>query len=64
MKIKTNKAAKKRFRVASSGRIKRKQAYLRHNMRRRSPAAKRKLGKKTMVSSADMPLIVRLLPNG
>ena len=63
MKMKTHRGAAKRFRVTGSGKVKRKRAYLRHNMRKRSQDAKRVLRKKTHVTVEDMGLVKRLLPN-
>lgn len=64
MKVKSNKAASKRFRINSSGKIKRKKAFLRHNMRKRSPGVKRQLRKKGLIAPADVLSINKLLPNG
>jgi len=63
-KMKTNRGAAKRFKISSSGRVKRKCAYLRHGMRRRTAGAKRVLRKKTEVSKSDLASVDRLLPNG
>ncbi len=64
VKMKTNRGAAKRFKVKSSGKIKRKRAYLRHGMRKKAPKVKRRLGEKTLVSSADIKSVKALLPNG
>ena len=63
MKMKTHRGAAKRFRVTGSGKVKRKRAYLRHNMRKRSQDVKRALRKKTHVTVEDLKLVERLLPN-
>jgi len=63
MKMKTHRGAAKRFRVTGSGKVKRKRAYLRHGMRKRSQDVKRTLRKKTYVTVEDMGLVERLLPN-
>ena len=63
MKMKTHRGAAKRFRMTGGGKVKRKRAYLRHNMRKRSQDAKRVLRKKTHVTVEDMGLVKRLLPN-
>ncbi|MDP7629591.1 MAG: 50S ribosomal protein L35 [SAR324 cluster bacterium] len=49
--------------MTGSGKVKRKQAYLRHNMRKRSQDVKRALRKKTHVTVEDLKLVERLLPN-
>ena len=63
-KIKTNRAAAKRFRVRSGGSIKRKKAFMRHGMRKRTANVKRKLRQMGRIAEADVGLITRLLPNG
>ena len=63
-KVKTNRAAAKRFKIRGSGKIKRKRAYLRHNLGKRDADTKRVLRKKTEVSKADEALVMRMLPNG
>jgi large subunit ribosomal protein L35 len=37
-KMKTNSSAKKRFKLTATGRVKRKQAYLRHNLGAKEPS--------------------------
>ena len=63
MKTKTHRGAAKRFKKTGSGNFKRKRAYLRHGMRKRSQDAKRVLRKKTQVSKSDTPAINLMLPN-
>ena len=63
MKTKTHRGAAKRFKKTGSGKFKRKRAYLRHGMRKRSQDAKRVLRKKTQVSGSDKPAINLMLPN-
>ena len=63
MKMKTHRGAAKRFRVTGSGKVKRKQAYLRHNMRKRSQDVTPALRKKPHVTVEDLKLVERLLPN-
>lgn len=64
IKIKTNRAGAKRFKINGNGKIKRKRAYLRHNLRKRNADTKRMLRKKTFVAKADEIIVKRLLPNG
>lgn len=64
VKIKTNRGASKRFKIKSNGKVKRKKAYLKHNLRRRSNDAKRNLRQKGLVDESDIKSIYRLLPNG
>ena len=63
-KMKTKRAADKRFSLTANGKIKRKKAGLRHFMRRKSVRAKRNLRNRAYVSDADSPSIRKLLPYG
>lgn len=63
-KMKTNRAAAKRFHYTASGRLKRKKAGLRHFMRRKSTRAKRILSNRAYISEADVPEIRVMLPYG
>jgi large subunit ribosomal protein L35 len=62
-KLKTNRAAAKRFKVTASGRIKRHKAYHTHILTKKSRKRKRNLRRSTMVHPADAKRIERLLPN-
>ena len=64
MKMKTHRGAAKRFKKTGGGGYKRKQAYLRHCMRKRNQDTKRVLRKKAMVSAADSNSVDMMLPNG
>ena len=61
-KMKTNRAAAKRFRVTGSGRVRRGKAGLGHLMRGKSANRLRRLRKHDMVDDADEKRIKRLLP--
>lgn len=63
-KIKTNKAAAKRFRFTATGRVKRSQANKRHILTKKSAKRIRNLRGTAMVADVDVPNIRRLLPNG
>jgi large subunit ribosomal protein L35 len=63
-KIKTKKAAAKRFSVKSSGKIKRGKANKRHILTKKDRARKNKLKKAGYVSPSDRGLVLRCLPNG
>lgn len=52
-KLKTKKAAAKRFKVTGSGRIKRRSNFARHILTKKSAKRKRHLGKSKLVSKAD-----------
>lgn len=64
-KLKTNRAAAKRFKLTASGRVKRSRAYLRHQLTlSKTHKQKRRLGTSALVSPSDERNIKRLLPNG
>jgi large subunit ribosomal protein L35 len=52
-KMKRNSSAKKRFEVTGTGKIKRKHAYKRHILTKKSTKRKRRLTHDTLVSPAD-----------
>jgi large subunit ribosomal protein L35 len=60
-KMKTKRAAAKRFTLTGTGKIKRNQANLRHILTKKDKARKNKLGKSALVSSADYPRTIRLI---
>lgn len=61
MKTKTHSSAKKRFRVTGSGKVKRRQARLRHLLSNKSSKRKRHLGTMAYVDSANAYQISRQL---
>lgn len=52
-KMKTNRAAAKRFSATGTGKLKRRRKGLRHILEKRSPKSKRIAGKADLVSKAD-----------
>jgi large subunit ribosomal protein L35 len=60
-KMKTKRAAMKRFSVTGSGKIKRNRANKRHILTKKTRKRKNQLGKPTLVSSADFGRTIRLL---
>jgi len=60
-KMKTNRAAMKRFKKTGTGKIRRRRAYKSHLLTGKSPKRKRSLRKDTDVSKADRKKIERLL---
>jgi large subunit ribosomal protein L35 len=60
-KQKTHSGAKKRFKITGSGKVKKQQAGLRHNLEVKSGAKKRALGMDSIVSKADAKGIKKLL---
>ena len=61
-KIKTNRAAAKRFRVTGSGKIKRNKAYKRHILSTKGKKRKRNLRKGTTVAAVEAKNIRQLIP--
>lgn len=62
-KIKTNRAAAKRFKATGSGRIKRNKAYASHLLSCKNAKRKRGLRKSSTVDKANFKGVKRLLPN-
>ena len=60
-KMKSNSGAKKRFKTTGSGKIKRKKAFKRHILTKKSSKTKRQLGQDTLVATADVPRVKQLL---
>ena len=63
-KIKTNWAAAKRFKTTGSGKIARNKAYSSHILTKKSTKRKRNLRKSTLVDSANLRQVSRLIPYG
>ena len=63
-KMKSNRAAFKRFRKTGSGKLKRRRAYHSHILTKKSTKRKRKLRTGTLVDDADAKRISRMLPYG
>jgi large subunit ribosomal protein L35 len=61
-KIKTNRAAAKRFKVTGTGKVRRSKAYKSHLLSKKSPKRKRNLRSAGLVHSTNMRGIRRLLP--
>lgn len=61
-KLKTKKSASKRFKITASGKIKRKKAYLRHILTKKSQGNKRGLRKSGLIAKADVASIKRMMP--
>ena len=62
IKMKSNGSAKKRFKLTATGRVKRKKAYLRHNLTSKSTSAKRGLRKGAYISKTQEHQIKAMLP--
>ncbi len=60
-KVKTNAAAKKRFALTGTGKIKRKHAYHSHILTKKSKKRKRNLDHATLVQEANLKQVRELL---
>lgn len=60
-KQKTHSGAKKRFKLTGSGKIKKQQSGMRHNLEVKSGQRKRRLNQDQLVSKADTKNIKKLL---
>ena len=60
-KVKTRRAAAKRFKVTAKGRLKRKHAYHNHILTKKEKKRKRNLAKMAVVHEADEPRMKKLL---
>ena len=63
-KIKTRRAAAKRFKLTGSGKYRRRQQNMRHILTKKAAGRKMRLGKATLVDSANLKAVRRQLPNG
>jgi large subunit ribosomal protein L35 len=60
-KMKTNSGAKKRFTLTGTGKIKRKQAFKRHILTKKSTKRKRALTAFSLIDSTDVPNVKYML---
>ena len=63
-KMKTRKAAAKRYKFTGTGKIKYKKQGLRHILTKKSSKRKRKLRKSGLLSKAEVAVARKLLPYG
>lgn len=61
LKLKTKRAAAKRFKVTASGKIKRHQSMKRHILTKKAPGRKRTLRGSVLVAAADVEQVKRML---
>jgi large subunit ribosomal protein L35 len=61
-KMKTHRGAAKRFKPTGTGKLQRKKAYHSHILTKKTPKRKRALRQSTLVDSANVQQIKRLLP--
>lgn len=60
-KQKTHSGAKKRFKVTGSGKLKKQQSGMRHNLEVKSSRRTRRLNRDELVSKADVKTVNKLL---
>lgn len=60
-KIKTKSSAKKRFSLTATGKVRRKKAFRRHILTKKSAKTKRQLRGTTLVHDANMALMKQML---
>jgi large subunit ribosomal protein L35 len=63
-KMKTKKGAAKRFRLSSTGKVKRSRAFKRHILTSKSTKRKRHLDMEALISPADARRVRAMLPYG
>ena len=61
-KLKTNRAAAKRFKATGTGKLKRSQAYKTHVLTKKSAKRKRNLRKSAMTDSTNEKNMKKILP--
>ena len=61
-KMKTNRAAAKRFKATASGKLKRARVKKRRRLELKTPKRKRHLTQGALVSAVDTPRIKQLVP--
>ena len=61
-KIKTNRAAAKRFKKTGTGQLKRMKAYKSHILTKKTTKKKRELRKATIVDSTNVKNMKKILP--
>ncbi|MBR3396232.1 MAG: 50S ribosomal protein L35 [Lachnospiraceae bacterium] len=61
-KMKTSRAAAKRFKVTGSGKLVRNKAYKSHILTKKSPKRKRNLRKQTVLDETNVKNMKKILP--
>jgi large subunit ribosomal protein L35 len=61
-KVKTRKSAAKRFKRTATGKFKYKSQGTRHILTKKSPKRKRSLRHRVVVSKAEVPRLMKMLP--
>ena len=61
-KMKTSRAAAKRFKVTGTGKLKRSKAYKRHILTKKTTKTKRNLRKATITDATNAKVMKKILP--
>jgi len=61
-KMKTNRAAAKRFSVTGTGKFRRRRQNLRHILTKKSAGRRMRLGKSTLVDRSNEKAVRRMMP--
>ena len=61
-KLKTKRAAAKRFKLTGTGKLKRSKAYKRHILTKKSAKTKRNLRKAALVDATNVKTMKKVLP--
>lgn len=61
-KMKTSRAAAKRFKMTGTGKLKRRKAYKSHILTKKSPKRKRNLRKATITDASNVKTMKKILP--
>ncbi len=61
-KMKTNRAAAKRFKLTGTGKLKREKAYKRHILTKKTAKRKRNLRKDAMTDATNVKNMKKILP--
>ena len=61
-KMKTSRAAAKRFKVTGTGKLKKNKAYKRHILTKKTTKTKRNLRKATMTDQSNVKNMKKILP--
>jgi large subunit ribosomal protein L35 len=60
-KMKSHRGATRRFRVTKTGKLLRRQSRLNHELEKKTPARKRRLGREVEITAADRRGVRRML---
>ena len=63
-KLKTHRGARKRFKLTGAGKIKRRHAFARHILTKKTRKRKRHLSHDAVLDTADFKKVRAMLPNG